>query len=331
MGVSVIFKSPAKNRLITPLIRNSGIFQNIVGNTNNSVKNRFLLNRATSVRHVFNNSFFSGDKGKQAPLTSKVQEDTSIGQAIVDFRRKRRWNNIKFGIFGTFVGIFGYFVVYKVFYKGEETFLPISPASKVRNLSYSDLERLDTEQIESMVGIKVLEHLSRHPMIKEEYGVPLYTTDGKQLVMEDFNVWCEDQDPCIFGLLLKSDKKEEKEKNSKHTWHRIPFILKWRFTYRPVFLAQDLTNLFQQLSGQYNDIFQIISPEQMYGAFKYEYPIHGDNHSMHVIFSGEIPLNKNSLVLFQGKYHVDVKFDEICLIRREGDELVKYILYEEKN
>ncbi|EHN00328.1 YOL053W-like protein [Saccharomyces cerevisiae x Saccharomyces kudriavzevii VIN7] len=161
-------------------------------------------------------------------------------------------------------------------------------------------------------------------MIKEQYGVPLLDKDGNSPRLNEFSMWCEDQDPCVTGIVMEPDD----QRDSSHTWYRIPFVCKWRITHRPISIQRAVDSLLNRIGLETADLFEIISPERVYGSFKYEYPLQGDSHALHVWFHGEIELDDDSLIVYNGKYHVDVKLQEIDLFRREKNgQLVQYVLF----
>ncbi|QID87938.1 Altered inheritance of mitochondria protein 39, mitochondrial [Saccharomyces pastorianus] len=254
----------------------------------------------------------------------KEEDLKSIGQAIAQKRHKRRkqiWSAMFGGIFGV---IIGYSVIYKVIYLKDQSFIPLFPSSKIRKLSARDLKKIDANQVQSLSKLRVLEKLSGHDMIKEQYGVPLLDKDGNSPRLNEFSMWCEDQDPCVTGIVMEPDDKRA----SSHTWYRIPFVCKWRITHRPISIRGTIDDLLNRIGLETTDLFEIISPERVYGSFKYEYPLQGDSHALHVWFHGELELDDDSLIVYNGKYHVDVKLQEIDLFRREKNgQLVQYVLF----
>lgn len=248
-----------------------------------------------------------------------------IGQAIAQHRKRRRrqtWGAIFTGTFGT---LFGYYIGYKVLYLDEESFIPIYPSSRMRKPSRADLRKIDVQHVKKVSKLRVLEKLSEHNMIKEEYGVPLHDSDDiNPPKVKEFSIWCEDQDPCVTGLVIRRDQPD---KPTTHTWYRIPYIFQWRTTHRPIYISRSIGNFFRNIGFDYSNIYEIITPEKVYGSFKYEYPIPGDDHSLHIWFLGEMQLSKDTLIVYKGKYHVDVKLEQIDLLRKENGKLVRYVLY----
>ena len=300
---------------------------------NKAITTKILLFTA-SKRHVHDGKHFFTTPHQQQQTKSgeteegnrpNIEEDLkSIGQAITHQRNKRRkqiWSAIFGGIFGV---IIGYSVIYKVVYLKEQSFLPLFPSSKIRKLSARDLKRVDVNQVQKLSKLRVLEILSGHEMIKEQYGVPLLDKDGNSPTLNEFSMWCEDQDPCVTGIVMEPDD----QRDSSHTWYRIPFVCKWRITHRPISIRRTIDDLLNRIGLETADLFEIISPERVYGSFKYEYPLQGDSHALHLWFHGEIELDDDSLIVYNGKFHVDVKLQEIDLFRREKNgQLVQYVLY----
>lgn len=270
--------------------------------------------------------FFTPPKGNPKNSSEEDGNVNIIGQVIAQQRSKRRRQLISAILVGVIGTILGYSVGYKVLYLREQSFIPLFPASTIRKLSERDRRAIDIKRVEDLSRIRVLEQLSQHEMIKEQYGVPLHDADTNETPkVQDFSIWGEDQDPCVTGLVIEPDDGRP----STHSWYRIPFLVKWRLTHRPISISRAINNLLQGIGLSTTDLFQVIAPEKVYGSFKYEYPLPGDDHSMHIWFLGEMKLNNESLVVYKGKFHVDVKLQEIDLLRKENDELVRYILYKD--
>lgn len=253
-------------------------------------------------------------------------EVTSIGQAIASQRRRNRRRLIAVIFFGFMGTVLGYTIGYRALYLKEQSFIPLYPSSRVRKLSERDKRRIDAKQVENIARVRVLERLSQHVMIKEDYGVPLLENKTHETPkVKDFEMWCEDQDPCVTGIVIEPNDGRA----SIHEWYRIPFLIRWRITHRPISLSQNLNDFLNRVGLSSTDVFQIIAPENVYGSFKYEFPIQGDNHSLHIWFLGEMELDEDSLIVFKGKYHVDAKLQQIDLLRKEKNKLVRYILYKD--
>ncbi|SCW01701.1 LAFE_0E05402g1_1 [Lachancea fermentati] len=274
-------------------------------------------------KHFFTNPTF--------PSHTPGLDEETINRSIQDSIRQQRRRKTKqiasalaVAMFGT---IFGYSICYKVWYLHEESFIPLYPASRTRKLSSRDLQRLNVKDIKDLADFRVLEKLSMHPMIKEQYGVPLRTSKGSPPKTHELTLWCEDQDPCLTGILVKPYGNGR----DSHTWHGIPAFCKWRVTHRPISISSSVEKFLNFFGLGTSDLFQVVNPDKVYGEFKYEFPLHhGDeDHSMHVWFLGEMELSKNDLIVFKGKYHVDVKLEQVDLLRREDGKLVRYVLFHE--
>ncbi|AQZ10388.1 AIM39 (YOL053W) [Zygosaccharomyces parabailii] len=291
---------------------------------------RWLKKGPADPRYVFSQPPLTGGTGQNGthfftdPQDGKQDKGNSVEAIGEEIARQRRQKRTQFA-FRLFVvsiaSVLGYSIGYKVIYKGEQTFLPLLPASRIRKLSAEDSRRIKVEEVKLLSRVRVLEKLSQHEMIKEQYGVPLLNVEAPNV--DEFTMWCEDMDPCVIGLVIEPDDG----RRSTHVWYRIPHILKWRLTYRPINLSKTINELAQSVGLSVNDVFQIISPEKVYGSFKYEYPVAGDDHPMHLWFLGEMKLGKDSLIIYKGRYHVDVKLEQIHLLRRENGKLIRYILY----
>lgn len=251
----------------------------------------------------------------------------TIGEAIAQ-QRRRRTRMVTMTVLSALVAtILGYSIGYKVWYCKSQSFIPLYPCSRVRKLSTRDLKRIDVKMVENLSEVRVLEKLSQHEMIKDQYGVPLRDQDGRPPRTHEFSIWCEDQDPCVTGIVFEPDDKRD----SSHTWYRIPFLFKWRLTHRPISISGFINDTLNSINLSTSDLFEVISPEKVYGSFKYEYPLQGDNHSLHICFLGEMKLDKETMIIYKGKYHVDVKLERIDLLRTENGELIRYILYKDDN
>ncbi|SCU99742.1 LAMI_0G00518g1_1 [Lachancea mirantina] len=273
--------------------------------------------------------FFTPPHHDQSP--DQVLDSELITQTVqqsLRHARRRKYKNIFGALVVILLGtVFGYGVGYKVLYLHEEIFIPVYPASKVRNLSKRDLQQLNVSDIKELAEYRVLEKLSMHPMIKEQYGIPLRTAHGDAPKTSEFSLWCEDQDPCIGGICIRPADNQ----NGNRHWHTLPKLLKWRFTYRSVSLLDSAEKILNFLGLETSDVFQVINPDKVLGEFKYEFPLrhHEENHAMHVWFIGEMKLSKNDLIIFKGKYHVDTKLSQIDLLRREDGKLIRYVLYQQ--
>ncbi|QLL34718.1 hypothetical protein HG536_0H00930 [Torulaspora globosa] len=254
------------------------------------------------------------------------EESNVLAQAILHQRRKRRKQMARFVLFGLVGSVLGYSVGYKVLYLREQSFIPLFPASRIRKLSDRDRTRIDVDGVKKLSQTRVLQQLSQHEMIKEQYGVPLHDTETNEIPqLQEFSIWCEDQDFSVTGILIEPNDG----RSSSHQWYRIPFLVKWRLTHRPLSIHKFVDELMESIGRSSSDLYQIIAPERVYGSFKYEFPLRGDNQAKHIWFLGEMRLSNDSLVVYKGKYHVDVKLEEIDLLRKEEGKLVRYILYRE--
>lgn len=269
---------------------------------------------------------FSTPNEELKEQAGEYEQSNVLGQAILQQRRKRRKQVVTFVLLGLIGSVLGYSVGYKALYRREQSFIPLFPASKIRKLSERDRSRIDVEGVKQLSQIRVLQQLSQHEMIKEQYGVPLHDTETHEIPeLQEFNIWCEDQEFSVTGVVIEPDDRRP----SSHQWYRIPFLVKWRLTHRPLSIAKAVDELMEDIGLSSSDLYQIISPERVYGSFKYEYPLRGDHQAKHIWFLGEMRLNSESLVVYKGKYHVDVKLEEIDLLRKEEGKLVRYILYKE--
>lgn len=315
--------------------RYNGPFNRSLASFRDSV--RYLTTNPEDPRYVFSKPPSKTDPqrpndGKyfftspDATNQEEYEDANVLGQAILQQRRRRRRQLLSIILLGTLGSILGYSVGYKALYLREQSFIPLFPASRVRKLSPRDQRRIDTGKVQILSQIRVLEQLSQHEMIKEDYGVPLHDANTNETpVVQDFSIWCEDQDPCVTGIVFEPNDGRP----SSHQWYRVPFLFKWRLTHRPLSISQTVNSILNSIGLSMSDLFQVVAPEKVYGSYKYEFPIQDDNHSMHIWFLGEMKLDDDSLVVYKGKYHVDVKLEQIDLLRKENGKLVRYILYKE--
>lgn len=279
-------------------------------------------------KHFFTNKDKDATHFFTKPNKRAEQEPQELGNIIQKMRTKRRINAF-LGISGLLLSILiGYKIGYKVIYLQEESYIPLAPCFRVHKLTDSEKKKIRIQQLESFIYERVIEELSGHDFIKEHYGVPI-RIDNSNEKNRNVKVWGEDEDPVIMGLLFAPDLK--KTHSGKHNWYRLPKLFEFRLCHKSINIRDTIETFMENIGFKYD---KIISPTVSYDTFKYEYPIHGDEendrHSMHICFMGEFKLDDNSTVVYKGKYHVDVKFDEINLLRKEGDQLVKYVLLKEK-
>ncbi|CAL9731097.1 hypothetical protein MOUN0_L01024 [Monosporozyma unispora] len=275
--------------------------------------------------------FSSPNKTLKEPITSHRTNSKSasmdIGSAIRQYQNRKRWFAIWFTITTFLSLLIGYKIIYKVIYMRKESYIPFCPCSKYHKLTPKEQEKLNITNLKKFVATKLMGKLTSHNFIKEHYGVPLRISSNNEI--ENFDVWCEDEDLVVFGILFKANDGVRIDSQGKR-WHPIPGLFKWKFSHQSVNIKERIQDTLDAIGIKYD---KMITPEVTYGTFKYEVPIHGDdehNHAMHICFYGELNLDRDSKVTFKGKYHVDVKFEEIDLLRNEEDKLVKYILYKEQ-
>lgn len=265
----------------------------------------------------------------------------AIGESIRAHRRKRQKIFFSAMITGIVGVTLGFSVGYKVLYKKQESFIPLFPSRKWHRLSAYDSQRVNTDEIKMLGKMRCLSILTNHEMIREQFGIPLKTDTGEVPKVKSFDVWCEDQDPGVQGLIIKPidrvNEEDSRYRNS-HAWHTIPGLFQWRMGTKPIKIKDKFDSVSKLIGINTGDLLEVINPDRTVGGFKYEYPLRkGDNfdtdedRAMHVWFFGEIDLSKNAMVVFKGKYHVHVKMEQVDLLRRENGELVRYVLYKNEN
>lgn len=260
----------------------------------------------------------------QPPQKFDSRLSKTIGDVIASQRRKRRRSVYKFLFYGIAGVFFGYFIGYRTYYLGKTSFVPLFPSSRIRKLSDNDKRRLDIEKVKNTSKVRVLEQLSKHEMIKDKFSVPLQDENGKEPRLRDFTIWCEDQDPCVTGITLEPDVEDRS--NCSHRWFRIPGICKLRMSHRSFNITSQIHDFLTSIGLV--DVYHVLNSDKSYGSFKYEYPLQGDNHSLHIWFLGEMNLSRDAWIIYKGKYHVDVELEEVYLLQRQDDgQLVRYMIY----
>lgn len=282
---------------------------------------RYVFSRPPNNEGQDGTHFFTNPQGDNGGDHSAVE---GIGEAIARQRRQKRVRFAYTLCWVSIAGVLGYSIGYRVMYRKEQSFLPLMPASRIHKLNAREAKRIGIDKVKVMSRLKVLEQLSQHEMIKEQYGVPLLNVNTHETPnVDELTMWREDSDPCVTGVILEPDD----DRPTVHSWYRLPYICKWRLTHRPINIHKTIDDIVQNLGLTLSDVFQIITPDRVYGSFKYEYPRAGDDHYTKVWFLGEMKLSDDSLIIYKGKFHSDVTLDQIHLLRRENGEIIRYILY----
>lgn len=285
--------------------------------------------------------------------TDNVSE-MNIGEAIKQYQDRKRRFTIWFTLTTLLSLLIGYKIIYKVVYLKRDSYIPLFPCNKIHRLTPKEEQKLNINNVKDLVYTKLMGKLTSHDFIKDHYGIPLrimsspndrasnnYNDKENNNInnkFQKFDIWCEDEDLIIFGILFKPNDNIRIDYNNKK-WHLVPGLFKWKFSHQSVNIMERIQDILDFIGLKYD---KMITPEVTYDTFKYEVPIHfnnnedlniydslnNDHHAMHICFNGELNIDDKSSVRFEGKYHVDVKFEEISLTRREDDgNLVKYILY----
>ncbi|AMD22393.1 HGR054Cp [Eremothecium sinecaudum] len=271
------------------------------------------------------------EAGKHEGNRDNIAE--AVGNSIIEYKRRKRKARWTLFFGGVFFSVFGYAICYKVAYKGDELFLPLWPSKRARPLEKTQSTYLKLKELKSIAETKVYEKLSMHKMIKEQYGVPLRTADGKRPETQRFDAWQEDQYPGIMGLLLEPSNYEPK-RSEKALWHSVPHFCKWRIGYKRLHWPDSVSDILEILGLRASDLVQVINPDRDYGDFRYETPsAKRNNHerSSYISFVGEMALGPDALIVYSGRYHVNVQIDKVDLLRKEDEKLVKYVLFKSSN
>lgn len=328
------FNNGFETILINKTLRNHGNFRCITSTTKGNIQipptNNFhtINNPAFDTTHFFSSPNKTANEPIKTPLTDSDSTSMDIGSAIRQYQNRKRRVAIYF-ISATLLSLLiGYKVIYKVIYREKESYIPFWPCNKYHKLTAKEQEKLNVNNVKSVVNTKLMGKLTRHDFIKEQYGVPLRISTKTDSEEEKFDVWCEDQDLVVFGILLEPNDSVKVDSQNKR-WHMVPGLFKWKFSHQSINIKERIQDILDVIGIKYD---KMITPEVIYDTFKYEVPIHAgneNNHAMHICFYGELNLDKDSKVTYKGKYHVDAKFEEIELLRTEDGKLVKYILYKD--
>lgn len=278
----------------------------------------FNMNKTNDTKHFFT---------QPDPL-----RNSDIIESYRRMQRMKRFQTALIIVSSLLITLIGYQVGYKVIYLKKESFLAISPSlSRIHKLNKSELKYLDIHYMRMIIRKRVIEKIVSNDFIKEQYGIPFkMDTIRDEKDDEEFKIWSEDENLIIYGFKFKPyDKKNEEN------WHNIFGLFQWRFSIRSVNINQIIEDFLIGIGIRYD---KITIPEKQYGSFKNEYPIHDDDEGFdnydrrrHICFIGEITIDDKSKIIYRGKYHVDTKFDEIYLMRKENDKKVKYLLYNDEN
>ncbi|KAG0655099.1 Altered inheritance of mitochondria protein 39, mitochondrial [Maudiozyma exigua] len=264
-----------------------------------------------------------------------TQPDPTINNDLIEsYRRMQRRKRLQTSLIivsSLLITIIGYQICYKVVYLKRESFIAIGPSlSRIHKLNKSELKYLDIPYMRMIIRKRVIEKIISNDFIREQYGVPFkIDTIQDEKADEEFKIWSEDENLVIYGFKFKPC---EKKKNGNN-WHNCFGLFQWRFSVRSVNIHQIIEDLLTGIGIRYD---KITIPEKQYGSFKNEYPIHDDDEEFdnydrrrHICFIGNITLDDKSKIIYKGKYHVDTKFDEIYLLRKENDKKVKYLLHKD--
>lgn len=302
-------------------------------------------NEAKQPPTFFHDQHYNTQQQQQQQQQQISTEDiaTAVGESFRKHKRRRQ-RIIYSALVTAIVGVtFGYSICYKVLYKKEESFIPLMPSQKWHKLSEYDSQRINIEEMKALGKIRCLSILTNHEMIRDEFGVPLKTSKGEVPTVKAFDVWCEDQDPGIQGIVMRPlarrlSKTDTSRERDYHLWHTIPGFLQWRIGTKPINIKNSFNAMLKSLGLNTGDLLEVINPNAEYGEFKHEYPLRKGNRydvledrPMHIWFFGEIDLSEDALIVFKGKYHVNVRMEQVDLLRKENGQLVRYVLYKREN
>ena len=283
--------------------------------------------------------------------------------AISEYRRqktRRALRNAVIAIGILIMGGLGYQIGYKVIYLRQESFLPLCPSLHVHKLNRYELEHIDVAYLERLVRMKVMERILLNDFIMQEYGVPLklsFDLEGGHrsgnggvngTAVDEFKVWGENDGPVILGIKFRPDSGRINSYingggSTESVWHRIPHVLKWRLARKSVDVTKSVDEFLENIGAKGDRIGVSPAMPNSFGPFdtrRYNNGVRDlgiirrdheggeeDDLPVRICFAGVMYFNGDSKVVYKGQYHVDIRFDEISLLRREGDKLVEYILY----
>ncbi|CEP62837.1 Aim39p LALA0_S06e04962g [Lachancea lanzarotensis] len=316
----------------------------LIANTSNRIVTRYpvffkkldrsLATQSRDPKHIFtnpsNNEILDSKHFFTSPNANVGSEEDLIAATIqesIKSNRRKKFKHISSAfVVALLTTILGYSVGYKVMYLHEQAFIPAYPVPKKRSFNTDELKSINVREIEELANYKVLERLSMHPMIKEQYGVPLHHAPGVPLRSRNFSVWQENPNPCLAGILVKPYNAPK----DQSVWHTIPFMFKWRLVHRSIDVVDSVNQLLSRFGTETTDLLDVVNPNRENGDFKYERPQHysQSHQASHLWFLGEMELDENSIIVFKGRYHVDIKLQQVDLLRRENNELVRYVLYQ---
>lgn len=277
---------------------------------------------------------------------SKVNASADdVAQAIAESVRahKKRRQKVFFSAMLTgIIGVtLGFSISYKVLYKKQESFIPLVPSRKWHRLSAYDAQRVNIDEMKMLGKMRCLSVLTNHEMIREQFGIPLKTDTGEVPSVKSFEVWCEDQDPGVLGIVVRpidATRDNDSRYHRTHGWHTIPGLFQWRMGTKPMKIRDKFDSFLKFIGVNTGDLLEVINPDREVGDFKYEYPLRkgdsfdgDDDRAMHIWFFGEIDLSQDAMVVFKGKYHVNVKLEQVDLLKKENDQLIRYVLYKNEN
>lgn len=261
--------------------------------------------------------------------------NSEIVQSYRRMQNKRRLQTGLIIISSLLITIVGYQVFYKVLYKKRDAFIALGPSPyNIHKLTSEEEKYLDIPFLKKFIKTKVMGKVIQNDFVKEQYGVPLRFDAINDSSREQFKIWSEDEDVVIYGFKLRPHSSAHRQIGP--TWHNFLGLFDWRISARSINMMQIMNNI---MSGLGVAMDKITIPERQYGQFKNESPINDDDEldkdgnyqtrRRHICFVGEFALDDNSMVTYRGKYHVTARFDEIFLMRNEGGEHVKYLIYNE--
>ena len=309
--------------------------------------------------------FFTPIPRNDTPQTTQDNKSSALAaaNAINEYRRqktRRALRNTVIAIGILIMGGLGYQIGYKVLYLQQESFLPLCPSLHVHKLNRYELEHIDVAYLEKLVRVKVMERILLNDFIMREYGVPLklsFDLEGNHhgdnggvngATVDEFKVWGENDGPVILGIKFRPDNGRisgyiNGGSSIENVWHRIPYVLKWRLARKSVDVTKNVDEFLENIGAKGDRIGVSPAMPNSFGPFdsrRYNKSVRDlgiirrdheggeeDDLPVRICFAGVMYFNGDSKVVYKGQYHVDIRFDEISLLRKEGDKLVEYILY----
>lgn len=300
----------------TVLHRNSSVRLYFTQRRNNSSIPPSKFTTTSRLTHLFSK--------EMSKLSDDKSYNTELTDAIKRFQDKRRKQTIIMVITSFFVSIISYQIIYKTIWHEQESYIPIWMCSRKHSLTPKEANKLNLESIHDKIIMKIFLHIMNNNTVSQWYKLPIKLNS---LSNEKFNIWCENLDPVMFGIAFKPINQDTTDSEN---WYRIPFLFQFKFKHKCINLVAKINNFKDMINEiiifgtpNYDNRPYIDTVNENDITFQNEYPINGSNHSMHLCFQGNLPIDEKSEIEYMGKYHIDIKFEKITLRRHINDKCIE--------